>query len=86
MSTQDEYGRVTAMNSVHLILLARRFFDHQSTRRFEGTLRDRAAGDRDAEFLVGSLAVAGEMRPYNDLPLVVELVDRDGRVIASARL
>ena len=34
----------------------------------------------------GMLAVAGEMRPYNSLPLVVELVTREGKVIASQQV
>jgi hypothetical protein len=82
MTTQDRYGRFTAMNSVHLILLPEGF----SIINPLGDVRERCIiehplpGRRNAG---GMLTVAGEMRPYNSLPLEVELIDRNGHVIAS---
>jgi len=85
MSTQDQYGRLSALYSVHLILLPEGF----SIINPPGVLRERVvfeqpvAGRRIAG---GMLAVAGAMRLFNSLPLVIELVDRDGKVIASQAL
>ena len=81
MSTQDQYGRLTAVNSVHLILLAEGF----SVVNQPGDLRERCVIDLPApgrRISGGILAVSGEMRPFNILPLVVELIDRDGNVLA----
>ncbi|MBE3120049.1 MAG: hypothetical protein IMZ50_15005 [Candidatus Atribacteria bacterium] len=82
MSTQDQYGRLTAVYSVHLILLSEGF----SIINPPGDLKERCVIEQPApgrRIAGGILAVAGEMRPFNRLPLVVELVARDGNVIAS---
>jgi hypothetical protein len=82
MSTQDEYGRLTAVNSVHLILLPEGY----SIVNPPGNLKERCVIEQPAtghRIAGGMLAVAGEMRPYNSLPLAVELVTREGKVIAS---
>ena len=82
LSTQDEYGRVNAVNSVHLLLLS----EGSSIINQPGNLKERcvieqpAAGQRLAG---GVLTVVGKMRPYNNLPLTVELVGRDGSVIGT---
>ncbi len=82
LSTQDEYGRVNAVNSVHLLLLA----EGPSIINQPGDLKERcvieqpAAGQRLSG---GVLTVVGKMRPYNNLPLTLELVGRDGRVIGT---
>ena len=82
LSTQDEYGRVTAVNSVHLLLLA----EGASIINIPGDLRERciiiqpAAGQRLSG---GILTVTGKMHPFNNLPLTVELVSRDGSVIGT---
>jgi hypothetical protein len=82
MSTQDEYGRLTTVYSVHLILLHEGF----SIINPPGDLKERCIIDQPVSGLRiagGILAVAGEMRPFNSLPLVVELVARDGNVLGS---
>jgi hypothetical protein len=82
LSTQDDYGRVNAVNSVHLLLLA----EGTSIINLPGDLRERcviiqpAAGQPISG---GVLTVAGKMRPFNNLPLTLELVDRDGNVIGT---
>lgn len=82
LSTQDEYGRLTAVNSVHLLLLS----DGQSILTPPDNLKERcvieqpAAGQRLSG---GILTVSGKMRPYNNLPLTVDLVARDGAVIGT---
>jgi hypothetical protein len=82
MSTQDEYGRLAAVYSVHLILLPEGF----SVINPPGDMKERCVVDQPVpgrRIAGGMLAVAGEMRPFNSMPLVVELVTRDGNVIAS---
>jgi hypothetical protein len=82
LSTEDEYGRVNAVNSVHLLLLS----EGQSIINPPDNLKERCvielpvAGQRLAG---GILTVAGKMRPYNNLPLTVELIARDGSVIGT---
>ena len=85
MSTQDQYGLLTAVYSIHLILLSEGF----SIVYPPGDLKERcvieqpAAGQRIAG---GMLAVAGEIRPFNSRPLEVELVGRDGNAIVSKQV
>ena len=82
ISTQDQYGRLTAVYSVHLIVLAEGF----SVINPPGDLKERCVIEKPVpgrRIASGKLIVAGEMRPFNNLPLVVELVAWDGNVIAS---
>lgn len=82
MSTQDQYGRLTAVNSVHLILLNEGY----SIIYPPGDMRERCVIEQPKpgrRIAGGTLTVAGQMRPFNSLPLVVELIDRNGNVIAA---
>ncbi len=80
LSTQDEYGRINAVNSVHLLLLS------------EGTSLINPPDDLNERCIIdlpvpgqrisgGILTVSGKMHPFNSLPLTVELVARDGTVL-----
>jgi hypothetical protein len=82
LSTQDQYGRLTALYSVHLILLQEGYsiVNPPGDLRERGVILQPAAGQRNAG---GLLRVSGELRPLNSQPLVVELVTRDGNIIAS---
>jgi hypothetical protein len=82
MSTQDQYGRLTAVYSLHLILLSEGF----SIINPPGNMKERCVIDRPVagrRITGGMLTVTGAMRPFNNLPLVVELIGRDGNIIAS---
>jgi hypothetical protein len=82
MTTQDEYGRFTAENSVHLILLP----EGISIINAPGNLKERCVIEKPVagrRISGGSVTIAGKMLPYNSLPLEVELIGRDGKVIAS---
>jgi hypothetical protein len=82
ISTQDQYGRLTALYSVHLILLPERF----SVINPPGDFKERCVLDKPVagrQNAGGTVTVTGKMRPFNSLPLVVELVTRDGNIIAS---
>jgi hypothetical protein len=82
LSTQDDYGRVNAVNSVHLLLLS----EGTSIINQPGDLRERCvisqpiAGQR---LFGGVLTVSGKIRPFNNLPLTLELIGRDGNVIGT---
>jgi hypothetical protein len=82
LTTQDNYGRINAVNSVHLLLLS----EGTSIINQPGDLRERCvivqpvAGQRLSG---GVLTVSGKMRPFNDLPLTLELVGRDGSIIGT---
>lgn len=82
MSTKDQYGRLSALYSIHLILLAEGY----SIVYPPGDLRERAVIEQPApghRNTGGVLSVDGVMRPFNSLPLEVELIDQDGNIIAS---
>jgi hypothetical protein len=82
LTTQDNYGRVNAVNSVHLLLLS----EGTSIINQPGDLRERCviiqpvAGQRLSG---GVLTVSGKMRPFDNLPLTLELVGRDGSIIGT---
>ena len=82
MSTQDKYGRINALYSIHLLLLP----EGSSIVTPPGNLRERCvivqpvAGQRISG---GVLSVSGKMLPFNNLPLTVQLIDRDGNVANS---
>lgn len=80
LSTLDEYQRVTSLYSLHLVLLP----EGLSIVNRPGDFKERCLVVQPAEgrrIAGGSLEVVGEMRPFNDLPLVVELVGRDGTLL-----
>ncbi len=82
MSTRDQYGRLTALNSVRLLLLPEGY----SVIYPPGGLQERCVIDLPLggqRITGGSVIVAGEIRPYNSMPLSVELIARDGQVVGS---
>jgi hypothetical protein len=82
LSTVDDYGRVNAVNSIHLLLLK----EGTSIINQPGNVKEPciitvpAAGQGVSG---GVLTVSGKMRPFNNLPLTLELVGRDGSVIGT---
>jgi hypothetical protein len=82
LSTRDPYGRLTAVQSVHLILLP----DGLEIINPPGDLTERCIIKSPAAGVFisgGTVSVSGVMRPYNTLPLTVELVARDGSIPGS---
>jgi hypothetical protein len=82
MSTLDEYGRLQSVYSVHLILLP----EGNSIINPPGDLKERCTINlptQDQRLSGGVLKVSGLIRPFNTLPLVIQLVTRDGKVVAS---
>ncbi len=83
LSTKDEYGRINALNSVHLLLLS----EGPSIVTPPGNLQERCVIEKPAagqRLSGGVLSVSGKMRPYNSLPLTAELVSRGGDVIGTS--
>lgn len=82
ITTQDQYGRFTAANSVHFILLP----EGLSIVNAPGNVKERCVIEKPAagrRISGGSVTIAGGMRPFNRLPVAIQLIDRDGKVIAS---
>jgi hypothetical protein len=82
MTIQDEYGRFTAENSVHLILLPEGY----SIINAPGNLKERCVIEKPVtgrRISGGSVTIAGKMRPFNSLPLEIKLIGRDGKVLAT---
>lgn len=82
LSVDDSYGRTTDLASVEVILLG------------EGSSDINPAGDQLAPIIIqepaakakiqgGNLTVSGLARPATDLPLAIELITRDGKVVGS---
>ena len=83
LSTKDEYGRVNAVNSVHLLLLSL----GQSIVTPPGNLQERCVVEKPVagqRLSGGVLSISGKMWPFNNLPLTVDLVSRDGQVIGTS--
>jgi hypothetical protein len=84
LTTQDQYGRMTAANSIHLLL----FSEGASILYPPGdldlmercTLETPAQGEKVSG---GTLTVQGKMLPFNNLPLTVSLIGRDGSMLNS---
>ena len=82
ISTQDLYGRASALNSVHLLLLSAGFAEINPP----GNLDERCMLDTPSpgtRISKGTLTVSGQMRPFNSQPLVIELVTSSGAVVGS---
>jgi hypothetical protein len=82
ISTQDQYGRLSALNSVHLLLLSAGFTEINPP----GNLDERCTLDMPSpgtRISKGTQAVSGQMRPFNSQPLVIELVTSSGAVVGS---
>ena len=81
LSTQDEYGRTTALASVRVLLLPQGY----SVVNPAGKLSERCVLIQpvtNQRLSGGSLSVEGEMRPLNSLPLEIELLDVHGERLA----
>lgn len=82
ISTQDEYGRLMAFNSVPLLLLG--VGENQFTPAYEPLERVvLRAPYAQQESSGGMLTVRGEIRPVNNTPVVLELVDINGQIVGS---
>lgn len=83
LSTRDQYGRLTAVKSVHLVLLdeGQEIINPAESLAERCIIETPAAGKRISG---GTLEVSGQMHSYNDQPLIVELITREGTTIGSA--
>ena len=85
ISTQDEYGRMMAYNSVRVLLLS--VGDNFFTPAYEPLERVVLRYPRrNAEESGGEVRVVGQIKPVNNGPVVLELVDRNGVVLTSRLL
>jgi len=85
LSTEDSHGRVNSLNSIHLILLSQGFAQITPP----GDLDERCVlitPVENANISGGSLEVSGHFRPFNDQPLVVELLNRNGTPVGSRQV
>lgn len=82
LSTQDQYGRLTAVYSVHLLLMP----EGMAIINPPGNLKERIVLDQPAagkRISGGVLGVVGRIRPFSASLLVVELIGRDGVLLGS---
>jgi hypothetical protein len=82
ISTQDDYGIVQAVKSVHVMLLSvgnsiitNPEYLRESVALVEPPLLHYITG--------GDVIVQGTMQVFNELPVILELVDRQGQVLGS---
>jgi hypothetical protein len=83
LSTRDQYGRLTAVKSVHLVLLSegQEIINPAESFAERCIIEDPPAGKRISG---GTLQLSGKMHSYNDQPLIVELITREGVTVGSA--
>lgn len=85
ISTQDEFGRIMALNSVRVLLMA--VGESQYTPPYEAQERVVLRFPRrEAEVTGGEVRIVGMIKPVNNGPVILELIDRRGVVIASRLL
>ncbi len=82
LSTKDEYGRLTAVGSIHLMLLTAGLDIITPADRLgeRCTLSVPIPGKYISG---GKVLVEGRMQSYNDQPLVLSLTARDGSILGS---
>jgi hypothetical protein len=85
VSTFDTHGRMQAFNSVRLLLQAvgENEFTPESVIQDRTVLRFPKNGN---EISGGSLPIDGEFQPANNLPIILELIAPDGKVLGSRLL
>jgi hypothetical protein len=82
LSVVDEFGRTTAVGSVEVIL----FSEGRSTFNVVTDLREEIyiqSPFPDVMVKGGILFVSGLVRAQSDLPLEIELIDRDGKLLGN---
>ncbi len=82
VSTYDDYGRMMTYNSVRVLLLAvgENFFTPAYEPLERVVLR---SPRRNAEINDGEVRIVGQIRPVNNGPVILELIDRAGTVLNS---
>jgi len=82
ISTLDGKGRLLALNSVRLLLQS--VGDNLFTPPYD--VQDRTLlryPKKDDEISGGTLAITGEFKPANNLPVILDLLDDEGNVLGS---
>ena len=83
--TRDEYGRTLAVNAVHLLILTGGYPEINPPDRADGRIQ--VTRPKGADEIVGNLMIVeGRIRPVNDQPLIIELMDETGNILASRKL
>lgn len=85
ISTKDEYGRPQEVYSIHLLLLSAGEYDINRS----DTAYPRAVfytPEAEEEIFGGVMTVSGEYQSYNDLPVILELLDEEGKVLGLRNL
>ena len=82
LTTFDQYGRITAVQSVPLLLLdsGMEIINPPGELAERCTVTSPLPGERISG---GTVIVSGEFQPYNSLPLIVELLNRAGVSVGS---
>ena len=84
ISTKDEFGRPQDVKTVHLLLLS---VGENDLNR--GDTYPRAIffyPKEEEEFYGGILPVSGEFQAYNDRPIIVEIIDEEGKTLGLRTL
>jgi hypothetical protein len=85
ISTKDEFGRPLEIYSIRLLLLSAGKYDINRS----DTEYPRAvfySPEAEEEVSGGVLHVSGEYQSYNDLPVILEILDEEGNVLGLRNL
>ncbi|MEW6241850.1 MAG: Gmad2 immunoglobulin-like domain-containing protein, partial [Chloroflexota bacterium] len=82
ISTEDEFGRLQAVMSVHVLLQSggRDVINPSGGTGERAWLSSPLAG---SQVTGGEVVVSGKFRPFNEESFIIELLDQDGRVLGT---
>ena len=83
--TEDKYGRIQAQAAEHLLLLSRGDAQLNIPDAPEARCVISSPGG-NAEAHGGTLPFRGEFVPFNETPLLIELLDEDGTSLAQGKV
>ncbi len=80
--TRDEFDRLMAVRAVHILVLTGGYPEINPAESPEARIQ--VTSPRPGDEISGSLMlVEGRIRPVNDQPLIIALLDEDGNILAS---
>jgi hypothetical protein len=83
ISTKDDFGRIQALNTLPVLLYSMGTTQVNPPGNF---IYERIAMDgfkEKADFYAGEVALKGRIWPYNDQPVIVELISKEGKPLST---
>jgi hypothetical protein len=81
--TRDEYNRLMAVRAVHILVLSGGFPEINPAEAPEARIQVTNPKVSDEAVFGSLMLVEGKIRPVNDRPLIIALIDEAGNILAS---